>query len=60
LLFVDSLVNCAWWHCLEEVYICDTNLHRLFVAGRPSPEQNRLYNEFRLMVLQGSKLKANA
>jgi hypothetical protein len=59
LLFVDSLVNCAWWDCLEEVYICDTNLHRLFVGGKPSPAQNRLYNEFRLMVLLGSKLRAN-
>lgn len=56
----DPKTNATWWDCLEEVYICDTNLHRLFVGGRPSPQQNKLYNEFRLMVLQGSKLKANA
>lgn len=60
LVLSDPKVNVTWWDCLEEVYICDTNLHRLFVGGKPSPEQNRLYNEFRLMVLQGSKLKANA
>jgi len=56
----DPQVNAAWWDALEHVYICDCNLHRLFVGGRPTPEQTKLYNEFRLMVLQGSKLKANA
>lgn len=60
LVITDSKINVAWWDCLEEVYICDTNLHRLFVGGKPCPEQNKLYNEFRLMVLQGSRMKANA
>jgi hypothetical protein len=60
LILVDPKISVAWFDCLEEVYICDCNLHRLFVGGRPSPEQNRLYNQFRLMVLAGSSLKPNA
>src|SRR5690242_21887443 len=60
LIFVDPKISVAWWECLEEVYIADSNLHRLFVGGKPSKEQNVLYNQFRLMLIQGSKLKASA
>lgn len=60
LLFSDPKVHCAWWDALEETYICDSNLHRLFVGGKPSKEQNVLYNKFRLMLLQGSKLTPSA
>lgn len=56
----DPHVNSAWWDALEDVYVADCNLHRLFVGGKPSVAQNKLYNQFRLMVIQGSKLTPSA
>jgi hypothetical protein len=56
----DSKINCMWWDSLERVYECDKALWRLFVGNQPTPAQNKLYNEFRKMLLKGSSLKANA
>ena len=55
----DSKINCMWWYALESVYQADKALWRLFVGSQPTPAQNKLYNEFREMLLKGS-LKANA
>jgi len=33
---------------------------RLFVGSQPSPEQNKLYAQFRAMLLKGTSLKTNA
>ena len=56
----DSKINCMWWDALESVYHADKALWRLFVGSQPTPAQNKLYNEFREMLLKGSSLKANA
>jgi|ERR1700733_1450419 len=56
----DSKINCMWWNALESVYQADKALWRLFVGNQPTVAQNKLYNEFREMLLKGSSLKANA
>ena len=56
----DSKINCMWWDSLERVYECDKALWRLFVGNQPTPAQNKLYNEFRKMLLKGSSLKPSA
>ena len=56
----DSQINCMWWDALEDVYQADKALWRLFVGSQPTIAQNKLYNEFREMLLKGSSLKANA
>jgi hypothetical protein len=33
---------------------------RLFVGSQPSPEQNKLYCQFRAMLVQNNRLKASA
>lgn len=57
----DPKVNVAWWEALE--HVCEREkvvVWRLFVGSQPSPEQNKLYAQFRAMLLKGSSLKANA
>jgi hypothetical protein len=56
----DPKVNVAWWEALEHVYEREKVVWRLFVGSQPSPEQNKLYAQFRAMLLKGSGLKANA
>lgn len=56
----DSRINCMWWDSLEQVYQADKALRRLFVGSQPTIAQNKLYNEFREMLLKGSSLKAHA
>ncbi|MGE5818086.1 MAG: hypothetical protein ACM37Z_08700 [Deltaproteobacteria bacterium] len=56
----DSKINCMWWNALESVYQADKALWRIFVGSQPTPAQNKLYNEFREMLLKGSSLKASA
>ena len=56
----DSKINCMWWDALESVYQADKALWRIFVGSQPTRAQNKLYNEFRQMLLKGSSLKANA
>jgi hypothetical protein len=53
-------VNVAWWEALEHVYEREKVVWRLFVGNQPSPEQNKLYAQFRAMLLKGSSLKASA
>jgi hypothetical protein len=56
----DPKVNVAWWEALESVYEREKIVWRLFVGGQPTPEQNKLYGKFREMLVQGSRLNANA
>src|ERR1700739_2252090 len=56
----DPKVNLAWWEALESFYEREKIVWRLFVGNQPSPEQNKLYAKFREMLVQGSRLKANA
>jgi len=53
-------INCLWWDSLEHVYEREKVVWRLFVGSQPSPEQNKLYAQFRAMLLKGSSLKASA
>jgi hypothetical protein len=56
----NSKVNCLWWDSLERVYELEKVVWKLFVGNQPSPEQNKLFAKFREMLVQGSRLKANA
>ena len=56
----DPKINVAWWDALESLYEREKVVWRLFVGSQPSPEQNKLYAQFRAMLLKGSSLKASA
>ena len=56
----DPEVNLAWWEPLEVVWQREQVVWRLFVGSQPSPEQNKLYCQFRAMLVQNSRLKVNA
>jgi len=57
----DPKVNVAWWEALEQVYEREKVVWRLFVGSQPSPEQNKLFVQFRAMLIKGGgSLKANA
>ena len=56
----DPKVNCAWWDSLERVYEAEKTVWKLFVGPQPTMADNRLYAKFRRLLLEGSKLRANA
>jgi hypothetical protein len=56
----DPEVNIQWWDALEDAYVKDKALWRLFVGPQPTMADNKLYAKFREMLLKGSNLKANA
>lgn len=56
----DERINIMWWDALERVYIAECTLINLFCGNIRTPETNRQYAKFRLMVLKGSSLKPNA
>jgi len=56
----DPKINLLWWESLERVYEREKVVWRLFVGSQPSPEQNKLYAQFRAMLLKGSSLKPSA
>ena len=56
----DPKINLLWWESLERVYEREKVVWRLFVGNQPSQEQNKLYAQFRTMLLKGSSLKASA
>ena len=53
-------VNLAWWDSLEQVYEREKVVWRLFVGSQPTMADNKLYAKFRKLLLEGSKLKADA
>jgi hypothetical protein len=56
----DPKVNLAWWESLELVYEREKVVWRLFVGAQPTMADNKLYAKFRKLLLEGSKLKADA
>lgn len=56
----DPQMNALWWDRLEAVYVAEKAVQRLFVGQQPTLEQNKLYAKFRKLLLEGSKLKADA
>ena len=53
-------VNVAWWSALERVYELEKIVWRMFVGEQPTMADNKLYAKFRRVLLEGSKLKADA
>ena len=56
----DPKVNVAWWESLEQVYEREKVVWRLFVGPQPTMAENKLWAKFRKLLLEGSKLKADA
>jgi hypothetical protein len=50
----------AWFDALEARYEADKKLWQLFTAGDRSQRSNKMYNEYRLILLMGSSTRANA
>jgi hypothetical protein len=59
-VLTDPLGNCIWWDRLHALSESEHTLQRIFMGPQPSREQHRLYGRFRRMLLEGSRLKANA
>ncbi len=55
----DPQMNALWWDRLEAVYIAEKAVQKLFTGPQPTMADNRLYANFRRLLLAGSKLKAN-
>jgi hypothetical protein len=53
-------LNVEWWDALEHVYRCERTVFRLFVGPQPDMRSNRLYAQFRELLLKGKSLKADA
>ena len=59
-VMTDSLTNCIWWDRLHALSESEKALQKIFMGPQPSLEQHRLYGRFRRMLLEGSRLEANA
>jgi|SRR5215469_11373387 len=57
---VDLLSNCIFWDRLHALSESERTLQRIFMGSQSSLEQHRLYGRFRRMLLEGSRLEANA
>ncbi len=51
---------CEWFDALEARYQADKKLWLLFVGKDRSPKSNKMYCEYRKMLLSGGKLRGNA
>ena len=56
----DPKINLPWWESLKRVYEREKVVWRLFVGSQPTLEQNKLFAQFRAMLLKGSSLKPSA
>jgi hypothetical protein len=56
----DPQMNALWWDRLEAVYVAEKAVQKLFTGPLPTMADNRLYANFRRLLLAGSKLKADA
>ena len=56
----DPQMNCLWWDRLEAVYVAEKAVKKLFTGPQPTVADNKLYARFRKLLLDGSKLKADA
>ena len=59
-VMTDCLTNCIFWDRLHALSESERTLQRIFMGSQPSLEQHRLYGRFRRMLLEGSRLEANA
>jgi hypothetical protein len=57
---VDSFTNCIFWDRLHALSESERALQKIFMGAQPTVEQHRLYGRFRRMLLEGSRLEANA
>jgi hypothetical protein len=51
---------CRWFDALEARYQADKKLWLLFTAGDRSRRSNKMYNEYRLILLMGGSTRADA
>ncbi len=51
---------CRWFDALESRYQADKKLWLLFTAGDRSRRSNKMYNEYRLILLMGGSTRADA
>jgi len=56
----DPQMNALWWERLEAVYVAEKAVQKLFTGPQPTMADNKLYAKFRKLLLEGSKLKADA
>jgi hypothetical protein len=56
----DPQMNALWWDRLEAVYVAEKAVQKLFTGPQPTMAENQLWVKFRKLLLEGSKLKANA
>jgi hypothetical protein len=49
-----------WFDALESRYLTDKKLWELFTAGDRSVRSNKMYNEYRLILLRGESTRADA
>jgi hypothetical protein len=56
----DPQMNALWWDRLEAVYVAEKAVQKLFTGPQPTMGDNKLYAKFRKLLLEGSKLKADA
>ncbi len=56
----DPQMNALWWDRLEAVYVAEKAVQRLFMGPQSTVADNKLYTRFRKLLLDGSKLRADA
>jgi hypothetical protein len=56
----DPQMNALWWDRLEAVYVAEKAVQKLFTGPQPTMADNKLYAKFRKLLVEGSKLKADA
>jgi hypothetical protein len=58
---LDSSADvCEWWDRLEERYVCEKKVWRLFTARDRSPRSGKMYLQFRETLLSGRSTRADA
>lgn len=53
-------VNLRWWIALEDLYVRDKALWELFCGPDKSPRSNAQYAQFRLRLVTGVPVRADA
>lgn len=56
----DPEMNCLWWDRLEAVYVAEKAAQKLFNGPQPSMAENRLWTQFRRLLIENRRLKADA
>lgn len=53
-------LNVQWWDCLEQMYLADKKVWRLFIGPQPTSADNMLYARFRERLLAGKSLRPDS